>query len=362
MNALLLLAAACPLSAPAPDQPGQPAVVRTPAPAAISLNNEGKALYRQERWEAARDRYRAAQSADAEFLAPALNIACSLAREERFAEAAREAAALAERGFVPWGREVLEAADLATLHVRPEMQGLRAALARAAGRWGASVLPGLLVVARTKPPIRLQGEGVLVLGLNQEIFAWLPRTGRFRQVTADDGRVLAFTRSSDRRTVIYVRAGKLVRKGASPPLLRGLSLRRLDVASMTLDAPVPLPDDIATLELWPAPAGAAELRVVGPAGQRLFRFNGQALQPAPALSPVALTSVPVKLTGRGVDAPARAAGPPDCRFEARDVASRPPRVEVRAGRAKPFSLDASLGAGLFGLPFPSAETETKPAK
>src|SRR5205814_5523654 len=120
MMALALLVAACPLLAPAAGAPGSAAVVHNPTAAAMALNNEGKALYRQGRWTEARGKYQAALAADPDWLAPVLNAACALARQERFPEAAAEAAALVRRGFVPWGREVLEAADLAALHVRPE--------------------------------------------------------------------------------------------------------------------------------------------------------------------------------------------------------------------------------------------------
>jgi hypothetical protein len=346
--ALSTLLSACPAPAPVSGAAGQAAVARAPAAAVVSLNGEGKALYRQGRWDEARSKYRAALAADPDLQGAALNVACSYARQERFAEAAREASSLVERAFVPWGREVLEATDLAALHVRPEMAGVRAALARGAAAWGASVLPGLLFVARTREPVKLKGQGVLVLGVNQEIFAWLPQTGRYRQVTSDDGRVLAFVRSADGRTVTYLRAGKLVRDGATS-LLRGLSLRRLDLPSMTLDASVPLPGDLATVELWPASAGAAELRVRDASGERhVFRFAGQALQPA-SLSPAAQATTPVTLTGQGLDTHLELTGPADCRYRARDAAGK---IDIAPARGKRFTLDTALGAGLFGLPFP----------
>ena len=62
-------------------------------------------------------KYRAAEAADPEFLAPRLNVACSFVRQERFAEATAEVEALLARAYVPWAREVLEAADLGALKV-----------------------------------------------------------------------------------------------------------------------------------------------------------------------------------------------------------------------------------------------------
>jgi hypothetical protein len=350
---LLALAAGCPALAPAAGAEGATSVVHVTAPAAITLNNEGKALYRQDRWREARDKYRAALAADPEFLAPALNAACAQARLDRFAEAAEEAAALVRRAFVPWGREVLEAADLAGLHVRPaQMQVVRAAVAEAGPAWGRAVMPGLFFVARTRPAVKLDGQGVLVLGLNQEIFAWLPATGRYRQVTSDDGRVLAALRSLDGRTVVYVRAGKLVREAQGPGRLRGLSLRRLDVATMVLGPPVDLPGDLDALWLRPGPAGSdavARVRLRTAQGETQHLLVSDALVPAPAEA----GDWTVHLTGAGVEARGKVAGPAACAFRAADEspAKQPPRVRVTAGKQSRI-LDAPLGAGLYGLPFP----------
>src|SRR6185295_11665915 len=84
----------CP-AAPAGDVglPGTSAQAPPPAAhaPAFDLNRAGRDLYRQRRWQEARTSYRAALAADPAFLAPHLNIACSFAQEERFAEAVNEA-------------------------------------------------------------------------------------------------------------------------------------------------------------------------------------------------------------------------------------------------------------------------------
>jgi hypothetical protein len=361
---VLFIAAGCPLLAPAPGAPGSAEVVHVPAAAALALNAEGKALYRQERWPEAYRRYRAALETDPQFLAPALNAACALARQDRFAEAAREAAALVRQGFIPWGREALEAADLAVLHVRPEMEALRVTLGDAAARWGKSVMDGLFFVARTKPAVKLEGSGVLVLGLNQEIFAWLPAAGRYLQVTADDGRVLAAVRSDDGRTVVYIRGGKLVRAGQTPAVLRGLSLRRLEVATMTLGPPVELPGDVLTLSLFPPGASSTELRVTRPGGEgQSYRLMGEALISAPALSPAAQLGHPVRLTGAGVEESARLSGPAACPYQAADEGTpgQPPRVRVTTRNAT-MIVPAPFGAGLFGLPFSAPVGRPEPQR
>lgn len=346
LSALLL--AGCPVLTPVPGA----AVVHAPAPAAMALNNEGKTLYRQDRWREAREKYLAALAADPQFLAPALNAACAQARQDHFVEAAEEAAALVRRAFVPWGREVLEAADLAGLHVRPEMKRLRAAVAEAGPAWGQSVMPGLFFVARTRPAVKLSGQGLLVLALNQELFAWLPETGRYRQVTADDGRVLAAVRSDDGRWVVYVRAGKLVRGTGAAPRLRGLALRRLDVAAMALGPPVDLPGDVEELSLWPPTSSGIDLRVRTPEGQRQLRLTGEALVTVPTASGPGGQPT-VRLTGAGVVGAGRVTSAAPCAFRAADELGpgQPPRVRVTAGKQSRV-LEAPLGAGLHGLPFP----------
>src|SRR3982750_32052 len=64
--------------------PGVVAPFRAPAPRATELNAAAKVLYRQNKWNEARVQYREALAADAEFLAPRLNVACSFVRQERF--------------------------------------------------------------------------------------------------------------------------------------------------------------------------------------------------------------------------------------------------------------------------------------
>jgi hypothetical protein len=348
----VVLVAGCPLLAPAPGGEGTSSVAPLPAEAARAANNEGKALYRAGKWAAARARYAAARQADPQWMAPALNAACALARQERFAEAASEAAALARLAFVPWGREVREAADLAPLHVRPEMRIVEGALAESALAWGRSVMDGLFFVARTRPAVGLAGEGVLVLGLQQELFAWLPHTGRYRQITSDDGRVLAAVRSPDGRTVVYVRAGKLVRPAGARPVLRGLTVRRLDVPTMTLGPPVEVPGDVEELALWPVRAAAAELRVSPAGGPPQVYHLDVALVPQGRTSPEARLARPVVLTPDGVSA-GEQAGPATCAYRARDErsAGQPPRVRITVGK-KSVLLEAPHGAGLHGLPFP----------
>lgn len=347
-----VLVGGCPSLAPLPDGPGTVEVVHVPTPAALAANNDGKVLYRQGRWAEAQARYEAALIADPNFLAPALNVACALARQDHFAEAARAAVGLVHRGFVPWAREVVEAADLAALHVRPEIGAIRSALAEAGAAWGRSVMDGLFFVARTRPAVRLDGEGVLVLSLNQEVFAWLPRVGRFRQITSDDGRVLAIVRAADGRSLIYVRAGKLVRAPGKPPVLRGLSLRRLDLSVMSASPTVELPGDIEEVLLWSTRDASAELKVRRAGGSTTYRLVGDALVVAAGLSPDARVRRPIRLTAAGVTEPAQISGPASCSYKAIDQrrAGETPRVAIRVG-SRDRLIEAPFGAGLEGLPF-----------
>jgi hypothetical protein len=349
-GAALWLAMACPAVDPEPGTPGETMVAPLASAEAQARNGEGKRLYRDGHFAEARAHYAAALAADPGFLAPALNRACALAREERFDEAATEAAALIRRAFIPWGREVLEAADLAALHDRPQMAIIRTALADSQRSWGGALAGSLLFVARTRPPVRLEGEGVLVLGLAQELHAFDPASARYRQVTAEDGRVLAFVRSDDGRTVVYLRGDKLVRQGGNSAL-RGLTIRRLDLPTMAPGPPLAIDGDVAAVDLAAGPGSLVELHVTPASGPpRAFRFAA-ALVPAP-LTPLRTA---VHLTAGGVAATELRHRSGGCQLRARDDrAGEVPAIEV-VGPGGHLRLAARFGAGLAGLPFPASK-------
>src|SRR5581483_927954 len=169
--------AACLPAAPGPG-PGSVDPFRAPAPEATALNAAALTLYRQGHWDEARAKYRAAEQADGEFLAPALNVACSFVRQERFGEATAEVIRLLDRAYIPWSREVLTAADLGALKAQPQMADVRRAMAEDARRWGAGLDDDLLFIARQREQLKLPATAgatepvVLVLGLHQEVFAW----------------------------------------------------------------------------------------------------------------------------------------------------------------------------------------------
>ena len=195
LAALVAASAPPPVCLPSPPRPGLGAAdpFRPPAPEATALNADGKIVYRQGKWDDARAKYRAAEEADPDFLAPRLNVACSFVRQERFDDAVAEVRALLDRAYMPWSREVLEAADLGALKVQPQMAAVRAALASAAAAWGAGLDDAVVFVGRQRAPLRIppDGTGEFILNPHQEVFAYLPETGRFRQLTAEDGHVVA---------------------------------------------------------------------------------------------------------------------------------------------------------------------------
>jgi hypothetical protein len=353
-----LLLAACPAATPDMGAFGKDAVAPLTAQVAMDLNREGKALYREGHFAEARAKYDLAQLGDPGFLAPWLNRACAFAREERFADATAEATALIRYAYVPWAREVMEAADLGALQIRPQwLAKLKTALGEAGAEWGKAAQGGLFFVGRTQPPVKLQGQGVLVLGLNQEIYAWLPRSGRYLQLTAEDGRVLAFVKSPDDRRIVFVRAGRLVRTSGQPDLLRGLGVRQLDLAGMVLGPVVELPGDVRQFTMWPSARGAVAIEAAGPGGELdRFRFDGEVLEPA-KISPSGFSPGvhPVILTAAGVAPGTRAVADPACGFSAHDQTDTKglPQIRISPRKGKGFMLDARYGAGLDGLPFPS---------
>jgi hypothetical protein len=351
-----LLVLACPVAAPDANGPGQAQVAHLPPQHAMDLNREGKVLYREGRFAEARAKYELARKVDPDFLAPWLNLACAYAREDRFADATEQAVVLIRHAYVPGAREVMEAADLGALQIRPPLLArLRSALAEASTEWGRATQGGLFFVARTQPPVKLEGQGVLVLGMNQEIYAWLPRSGRYLAITAEDGRVLAFMQSLDGRRIVLVRAGRLVRTPGQPDTLRGLGLRQIDLSSMALGPVVELPGDVRELTGWFFGREAVEIEVARPAGGvDRFRFDGQTLQAAGALRGRFSAGVHrVLLTAAGVAPSIRAVADAACSFSAHDEpdAEGLPRIRVSAQKGKEFFFDARYGAGLDGLPF-----------
>jgi len=358
VSAFLFLAA-CPAAQPDSDSLGPAQVAHLPPQEAMNLNREGKALYRDGHFAESRAKYQRAKELDLDFLAPWLNLACAYAREDRFAEATEQAVTLIRHAYVPGAREVMEAADLGALQIRPqELAKLKSALAQAAKEWSQAAQPGFLFVGRTQPPVKLQGQGILVLAMNQEIYAWLPRSGRFLPLTAEDGRVLAFVKSPDGHRIVFVRAGRLVRGAGQADLLRGLSVRQLDLASMALGPVIELPGDVRQLTLWPAARDSVELDVAGTVGvSSKYQFDGEKLQPAQTIHRRFSASVhPVVLTAAGVAPTSRVVSDAGCSFSAHDEISGNglPGIRISARAGKGFFLDARYGAGLDGLPFPDS--------
>jgi hypothetical protein len=338
--------------------PGVVDPFRAVDPRAAALNADAKAPYRRGEWDEARRLYRQALAVDPNFLAPRLNIACSLVRQERFGEAAAEAKQLVESAYVPWAREIAEAADMGALKTRPEMGALRAALADSARRWARGLRDDLLFVARLHAPLRVpeSGAGVFVLGPRQEIFAWSPASGRYRQLTTTDGRVLGILPARDRRHVLYVTAEKLVRGAGGGPseALRGVTVRRLDLTSLSEAEPVVLAGDVVRVELRQGPGATFLLRIGGERSAGTFALRAAAGTLTPAAPWPGITRDAVVVTGAGTAGPGEVTLAGLCPLRARDLRpaekGKPPVIEISPRGKKPFLLAPTLGAGISGLP------------
>jgi hypothetical protein len=340
-----------------------------PLAAAKQLNADALILYRQGRWEEARKGYLAAAAADPDFLAPALNIACSYVRQERFADAVAALEKLLDRAFLPWSDEVETAADLGALKVLPEGKRLRQLLDQDRRRWAEGLGADLLFVARTRAPLKVgmterHPGGTFVLGPRQEVFAWSPRTRRYRQLTAEQGRVLALGRSRDGRRIAYATAEKLIfaDEDASSKL-RGLVIKEVDLSTLSLLAEARAPGDVKRLEILRAGSGFA-YRIDSPAGKgEAFAIRDGALAPAALPRTATIASV---LTGQGaVSGNGSASLAPNCAAVAKEVRAPDgaPAVQVRPGdtngvraslakgKALPFIISGPFGGGLAGLTF-----------
>ncbi len=114
------------------------------------------------------------------------------------------------------------------------MAELERALATAAAAWGAGLDESVVFVGRLRAPLHVppDGAGDFILNPHQEVFAFTPSTGLYRQLTAEDGHVVAVALAPDRRRIVYVTAEKLVR-GAKPDAvaLDGVALGELTLAT-----------------------------------------------------------------------------------------------------------------------------------
>jgi len=338
--------------------PGIADPFHAPLPKATELNTAGKTYYRDGKWDEARIEYRAATDADPAFLAPRLNVACSFVRQERFEEATAEVEALLKLAYVPWSREILEAADLGALKPRPEMARIRRAMTAAAAAWGAGLDDAILFVGRARAPLKIPptGAGFFILNPHQEVYAFLPTTGRFRQLTNEDGRVLGFLRTPDRRRVIYVIADKLIRGAKDSDLaLRGVSLGELSLATMTAEPAVRIDGDVRRIEM--AAVGAMiTVRIDGDRVSGTFRRGDRGvLEPLPPRPPGGRGGVVI--TARGAEpagTPPAATGAAGCRVTVSEIttAGKPRTVVVSAPRRSPRRIGEQFGAGLTGLPLP----------
>jgi hypothetical protein len=217
----------------------------------------------------------------------------------------------------------------------------------------------VVFIARQRPPLRIpaDGQGVFVLGPHQEAFAWSPASNRYRQLTATDGRVLALLTSQDRRRLLYVTAEKLVRATGHAPALRGMTLNRLELTTMTGAPPISIAGDVARLEMVAEGPTGFWLKIGGEGNQGAFRLDATnaALAPGPPRPTPTRTGsgAPVVLSPAGNSSPRQSQRGGSCPVVVREVrsASGAPILQIHS-TGRPVFLRPTVGAGLFVLPIP----------
>lgn len=342
--------------APESTGPGTLEPFKPPATRAAELNAAAKVPYRQGKWDEARAQYREALKIDPAFLAPKLNVACSFVRQERFAEATAEVVGLLDHAYVPWGREILDAADLGALKVRPEMKEIQRAMAASAARWGEGLDEAFVYVARQRAPLRVpDGPGVFLLNPSQEVWAYLPRTQRYRQLTAEDGHVVALARSADGQRIAYVTAEKLVRGAREDDVsLRGVEVHQLALATMTVERSARIDGDIERLEI--VQRGASFWFRTGDTNKqwRLRELAAAGGATDVVGAPGALGRSAVVLTGTGTDPIREQRFGRACALTARQEVDGTGQTFLRLvkGKATVATVATGNGAGLGGLPLP----------
>jgi hypothetical protein len=237
------------------------------------------------------------------------------------------------------------------------MADVRRAMLTEATRWGAGLDENLIFVARQRAPLRVPatGAGEFILNPHQEVYAYSPATGLFRQLTAEDGHVLAVVREPDRRRIVYVTAEKLVR-AAKPTdvVLDGVALHELTLATMTAGPAIPVVGPVRQIEIAPAQRGLLfqvdGVRVsgrfmIGPANT-LLPWSG-----SKRVAPLAVLTANGALPATSGDLVAWA---PGCAVSARDLqkANGSRAIVLTAHDRKPREIGGTLGAGLVGLPLP----------
>jgi hypothetical protein len=235
------------------------------------------------------------------------------------------------------------------------MAEVRRAMAAAAASWGGDLGDSLLFVARQRPPLRVppEGAGVFILNPHQEVWAFRPSTARYRQITAEDGHVLAMARAPDGARIAVVTGEKLVRGATGEPALRGVAVRELALATMTAGTPARIAGDVRRLQIFALPGGFL-LHVDGEKGGDDLRLTA-----AGSLAPFALrgrAGPPLAvLTGRGATLlEEQRFGNKQCRLVAREERGEGgvPVIVVAAPGGKPVPIKGGAGAGLSGLPIP----------
>jgi hypothetical protein len=269
--------------------------------------------------------------------------------------------ALIQTAYVPWAREVLDATDIGALKVQPQMAELRQVLADAAAAWGAGLEAAVLFVGRVHEPLRIpDGPGTFLLNPHQEAYAFLPATGRYRQLTAEDGHVVAIARTGDGRRLVYVTAKQWVRGTAKGDVrLRGVALNELTLATMTIAPPIAVDGELRRLELPATPRGIAFQLQRAEGTAAFLRGEGGTLVAYPGPLPRRTTRLAI-LTGRGAQAAPPVMVPGSCPVVARDLDAAAGRTVVLSGRGRTppretgleTVLGARFGAGLTGLPLP----------
>jgi hypothetical protein len=178
-------------------------------------------------------------------------------------------------------------------------------------------------------------------------------------VTAEDGRVLAFAVSADGRRIAYVLAGKLLRSPGQAALLRGLSLRLLEIPTMSVSKPVPIPGDVKKVQLW---FSTVPILMVTDASLHttLLTLAQDGLESAPPRAQRGRGEL-VEASGSGVEPGKRKVARKNCAFALASVKDSTGlwRIVVTRPGSKAFSLNTRYGAGLAGLPFPDGTSGPK---
>lgn len=220
----------------------QEPLMRMSAATAKSLQRGYKAL-NAKRWEECAAAFSEVAAAMPDYLDARYYQARALVMQEKYAEARAAAEALIQRNYVAYVRRIEGEKEFAGLRGSAEWAAYQRTAVQLQSAYLQGLSGGVVLVMRlaSAKPMSYQAVSSSApalreakLELQQEVLHFDPETGRYRQLTATGGRVLAAQRSADGKTLVLALAERAQHNAGKlwfvDPQFAFLDLATLEVA------------------------------------------------------------------------------------------------------------------------------------